>query len=449
MPQINKEIKKELDKNNINIIHENIDLLCDRISQGKTTAPISLIELALYEVDVYLSYINKNLEINIGENCEQDRVRLEKLNNNFKQYYEKLKNGEVEIVIEREEDEDNNLNYPVYRHRKDKTYCSLKVQDLTTNFLTVKRDAKICGNLTVCGTINNSNLTSLCGPGPLNVGTSDATPLNLVTDGCTTTRLSIDPNGAVSIAEPTSGIGLTVTGNTGASAIKSIGHGTTTAPALTLIDNPPASASDFVLTINAAGVVTESTVTVTGSIMNGCQPGPLNIGTSDATSLNLSTNGCVTRLSIDANGATNIAAPTSEVGLTVTGNAGASAIEGIGNGTTTAPALKLLNNPAGSNTDFFLTINNAGVVTESLLTPTNFLSNGCQAGPITIGTSDATSVNLSTNGCVTRLSIDAKWCDKYSGTNFWSGINSNRKCWSKCDRGHRKRHNNSPGIKVT
>src|SRR5579872_6918798 len=297
------------------------------------------------------------------------------------------------------------------------------------------------------GDITESTLTTSnfiangCQSGPITIGTANASSVILATNGCTP-RLTIDQNGAVSIATPSAGTGLTVngggvvvaapsagdalavTGNTGSPAIVATGHGTTTAPALQLLNNPAASATDFFLTINAAGDVTESTLTTSNFIANGCQTGPITIGTANASSVTVATNGCTPRVTIDQNGAVSIATPSAGTGLTVngggvvidaptsgdalmvTGNTGSPAIVAIGNSTTTAPALQLLNNPAASATDFFLTINAAGDVTESTLTTSNFIANGCQSGPITIGTANASSVILATNGCTPRLTID-------------------------------------------
>src|SRR5262249_39294750 len=56
------------------------------------------------------------------------------------------------------------------------------------------------------------------------------------------------------------------------------------------------------------------------ALINGCQPGPITIGTSDATSLTLATNGCSARIVIDPNGAVLVNMPTAGEALTVNGN---------------------------------------------------------------------------------------------------------------------------------
>ena len=61
-----------------------------------------------------------------------------------------------------------------------------------------------------------------------------------------------------------------------------------------------------------------------------------------------------------------VGTPTSGIGLTVTGNATAPAIFISGNGTTIAPALRLLNNPASLANDAFITIGNSGSIAQGL-----------------------------------------------------------------------------------
>jgi len=254
-------------------------------------------------------------------------------------------------------------------------------------------------------------IVSGCQTGPLSIGTSDATTLTLATNGCSNSRLSINSNGATTIAAPSLGAALSVTGNSGASAITATGDSTTTAPALQLVNNPASIAGDVLLAFNSAtGAVTQSTDTVGSLVIKGCQTGPLSIGTSDGTTLTLATNGCSnSRLSIDQNGATTIAAPSSGIALSVTGNTGASAMTATGNGTTTAPALRLVNNPASAISDFLLTIDNTtGVVKQAATSIGTFIVNGCQTGPLSIGTSNATTLALATNGCSnSRLSINS------------------------------------------
>ena len=130
-------------------------------------------------------------------------------------------------------------------------------------------------------------------------------------DNGVTQNHRVNNEGGIIIAAPSSGVALSVTGNTGASAITATGNSTTTAPALTLIGNPAAVLSDSFLTIDAFGVVKEAALSGTNLVSNGCQTGPITIGTSDASSLTFATNSCTSRLSIDANGAVSINQPTS------------------------------------------------------------------------------------------------------------------------------------------
>ncbi len=114
---------------------------------------------------------------------------------------------------------------------------------------------------------------------------------------------------------------LGVRGNTCIGGDLTVNGNETIQGTLTLLDTPPASVGDFLLTINNDGVVTRSTTFIPGGgfIINGCQPGPLTIGTSDSTTLTFVTE-CTDRMSINANGAVTIQTPEAgEIGLTIVG----------------------------------------------------------------------------------------------------------------------------------
>src|SRR4029077_7698728 len=130
----------------------------------------------------------------------------------------------------------------------------------------------------------------------------------------------------------TSGVPLTVTGNASNPTIQSTGSGTATAPALRLIGDPGSLSTDFFLTIDALGNVRQSSATqLFGSlpfgnfIVNGGQPGPLTIGTTNATTMSFITNNAQ-RILMDQNGQVIINQPTSGIALTVTGFNGNPAI---------------------------------------------------------------------------------------------------------------------------
>jgi hypothetical protein len=321
-----------------------LSTLCDYISHGKTTASFDLVDAALYEAAEYLA--SNQIEI-----TQEDAAQLFR---NLEEYCAKLEAGAVDLVVSPTEDED--VDTTTVRSRRCKAFHSLITCKLSTTCLNVKCNATIGGNLTVfgneliegdltvLGTINGGGTTPMV-PGVLEiVGTpqqaciifldaalvekaricTSTIPgdngLFVSVDGGVTQNLRVNNEGGTVLAAPTSGAALAVTGNAGASAIVATGNGTTAAPALTLIGNPASTPTDFLLTIDAGGVVRESTITTTNFIVNGCQPGPLTIGTSDATSLTFATNGCTPRMTIDADGAVVILMPTAGEALTVNGN---------------------------------------------------------------------------------------------------------------------------------
>ena len=124
-------------------------------------------------------------------------------------------------------------------------------------------------------------------------------------DGGVTQNFHIDTEGKTIIAPPSSGVALSVTANSGASAITATGNGTTTAPALVLLGVPAGSVTDSFLTIDTSGIVKQSASGI-NAIINGCQTGPVIIGTDNITTLTFATNGCTTRLVIDQNGAVTV-----------------------------------------------------------------------------------------------------------------------------------------------
>ena len=318
LPRIHQQIVEN------NLTGEHINILCERISQGKTTAPVNVIENSLQEAAEYL----------VHEKMSLSTQELEQLTNNLKNYYTQFESGKYDLDIL--ESDPNNSDSTIHKSHKSKTIKSLDVKrKLRAGCLAVAGDATICknlivggnetvnGDLTVLGKIigtssSGSNVSNGCHPGPLTIGTSDATSLTLATNDCTP-RLTIDPNGAVSVAAPSAGNALSVTGNAVSTAVVITDPGT--AGALALIGNQPSQAGDLILSIDPiTGVVRQGPGAATDAILNGCQEGPLTIGTTNATSLTLATNGCTSRLSIDANGGVSIATPAAaEVGLTIDG----------------------------------------------------------------------------------------------------------------------------------
>jgi len=224
-------------------------------------------------------------------------------------------------------------------------------------------------------------------PGPLTIGTTNATSLALVTSGNNNARFIIDPAGNINVTTGTFSIdagGAHITGNTN---INTSGTGTTT------LGNCQNTTNNIFGTtnINSAGTCTTNIGTADGAT---------NIGNSaSANTLQGTTRNIGNTYMSSASG----------VVLTVTGNATNPSTVLVGNSSTIAPALKLINNPLGTISDFILTIDAAGVVKQTIdPIQTGFVINGGQPGPLTIGTTDATTLNFVTNGAQnSRLAIDA------------------------------------------
>jgi len=341
--------------------------VCSQIAQGKTIASFDLIDAALYEASEYLS--SNRMEIS-----QEDAAQLL---HNLEEYLAKLETGSVDLIVD--SIEDDNVDPSIVRGFSCLTFRALDVYKIRTVNLKVKCDATINGDLTVDGneiikgdlTVNNNefvdgNLTvsgnelvagDLTVVGTLHATISPIFPgflevvgapqegciifvddalvekarictstipgdngLYVSVDGGVTQNLRVNNEGGTVLAAPTSGAALSVTGNAGASAIVATGNGTGIAPALTLIGNPASTPADSFLTIDTSGVVREVLISTDGFIMNGCQAGPLTIGTNDATSLVLATNGCNPRVTIDQNGAVTVLTPTAGEALTVNGN---------------------------------------------------------------------------------------------------------------------------------
>ena len=401
-----------------------------------------------------------------------------------------------------------------------------------TNVNTAGSLATNLGNASSTTTIVGPTNINITGGAVTNIGTGSNT--GAVNIGNTTGNTSV--NGSLAITPASGQTGLTVTGNSGSSTptatftapgtgssaatmsgnsgaptLVLTGNGTTTAPALRMTGVPTAASSNFLLTIDGSGNVTETTITNGSFIFNGGQTGPLTIGTTNATpltfitnnnpALSINTSGVVAvnsgltvaggetitsgGLTISAGGAaitgtttinttgaaattlgnasstTTITGPTNinttgsaatqigtgstgpvsignttgntsvngnlslvpgtnQTALTVTGNGSATAITIntntttgsaatmvgnsstptlvlTGNGTTTAPALRMLGVPTAATSNFILAIDGSGNVTETTFANGAFIVNGGQSGPLTIGTTNATSLTLETN----------------------------------------------------
>lgn len=295
-------------------------------------------------------------------------------------------------------------------------------------------------------------------PGPLTIGTTNATSMNFVTNGATNTRLAIDSNGEVTIGAPTAGtaltvnglsgqnalattvstvligqpaagIALTVTGNTSNAALLVVGNGTTIAPALQLFGNPTSTILDHVLTIDpVTGVVKEGVASAAGFIVNGCQPGPLTIGTTNGTSFSLNTGSagiCNQRIVIDANGGVTIQTPSSGTALTIVG--GGESVTGTTNINTTGVATTSIGISAGATTDIGTSGGNTNIgncsSTNTIAGTTN-INTACST-QTTIGNATSTTVITGTTNINATGFFATNIGTSGAPTNIGSGASTN------------------------
>lgn len=192
-----------------NTIKQHMTELCTYINEGKKSAPTKLIEDALDEALEYLKADGQSLN------------DVEELIHNCEKYYRKVRSGLANIIVEMLTDipDDKVVRGPCSR----RSFCSLRVSNLTASCVTIKDCAVIDGNLTLNSgltvnggqTVVNGNLTvtgaviqggssggcsgNICGTGPLFIGTNNATSLNFVTDGCSNIQVTVDSSGNLTV----------------------------------------------------------------------------------------------------------------------------------------------------------------------------------------------------------------------------------------------------------
>lgn len=276
---------------------------------------------------------------------------------------------------------------PVLKMSTDPTQPALSIADASGNFAAAPAGTRMVVNGPVTST-STSTITTLSV-----VGTSILTGLDVF--GTSTFRAN------VTIASPSAtGPSLIVTGTTNAATVQ--------------INGIPGQTNALLIT-NGGETITSGGLTISAGGAN--VTGATNINTSGTATTNIGTAGGATNIGSSTSSNTlqgttrNIGASlfsaTSGVVLTVTGNSAQPSTVLVGSSSTTAPALKLVNNPTAAITDFNLTINSSGAIKQSASSiQSQFILNGGQTGPLTIGTTDATSLNFETNG-TKRLAIDA------------------------------------------
>lgn len=286
--------------------------LQELIAQGYTTAPTVIVKAALEEAALCIMCCKDT------QPCDE----LVRIADALEIYDHALQSGAAEVDITDSE------SLPVKGTKKFDN--AIIRQQLSSGRLYVGGDTIINHNLTV----NNDEIING----------------NLIVEGSTIFSGTVIFNGAVAgntnlgTCTSTNNIAGTTNINTNCAAATNVGTGTgrvTIGNATGNIFFPTnltgSAFGDEFLVINPANGQVRLDVggDLPGAIVNGGQPGPLTIGTTNATGLSLVTSGSNTsRLAISQTGGVNIAMPsnTAEVGLTITG--------------TTAGALRLIGNPA-------------------------------------------------------------------------------------------------------
>lgn len=288
--------------------------LQELIAQGYTTAPAVMVRAALDEAALCIMCCKDT------QPCDE----LVRIADALEIYDHALQSGAADVDIDSADAE----SLPVKGTKKFDN--AIIRQQLSSGKLYVGGDTIINHNLTV----NNDEIING----------------NLIVEGSTIFSGTVIFNGAVAgntnlgTCTSTNNIAGTTNINTNCAAATNVGTGTgrvTIGNATGNIFFPTnltgSAFGDEFLVINPVNGQVRLDVggDLPGAIVNGGQPGPLTIGTTNTTGLSLVTSGSNTsRLSISQTGGVNIAMPsnTAEVGLTITG--------------TTAGALRLIGNPA-------------------------------------------------------------------------------------------------------
>lgn len=316
----------------------NLDAICERIAQGKTTAQVKVLDGALQEAAEAMTI----------ENSLLPAEKIEKLAGRLEDYYKKFETGSFDLLVQ------DNIMDPLrpstsaqgervgtrrIHDRTSKTFRNVDVvRNLSTRYLAVGRNAVITGDLVVGGneTINKNLqiLGNVSIAGSINSSSGSATingALNLT--GSPEQACIIFSNASLNekariCSSPVAGVkGVSVSVDGGVTqnvTVNNAGGVVIAAPAsgspLQLSGLPAGAVTDKFLTIDGSGNVTQSAGSLGTALVNGGQPGPVMVGTTDNTQTNLITNSS-TRLNIDSAGAVTINTPDAGTGLTVDGGA--------------------------------------------------------------------------------------------------------------------------------
>ena len=282
------------------------------------------------------------------------------------------------------------------------TPSTIVMRDAQGNFAAGTITAGLIGNVTgnVSGTVTGSLIGNVTGNLAGNVlGNLTGNVVGNVSGAASANVLKVGDtmSGQLRISDQTLSA-LVLSKNTTAPTEVITGNSTTTAPALQLFGNPTAQSSNFFLTIDSSGNVTQSTTTI-GSLTGGTSgnvPNTLVLrdgsGNFAATTITANLIGNVTGNvagnvlgNLTGNVVGNVSGAASanvlKVGDTMSGqlrisdatlsalvlskNTTAPTEVITGNGTTLAPALRLLSNPTAQSNSFFLMIDPSGNVTQS------------------------------------------------------------------------------------
>ena len=336
-----------------NVEHKHLDSLCTLIKAGRTTTSIKFIKTALEEAALCLM---------LSSGLSEDAIK--EYADNIERYYNHLDICDSTEILDSSDD--------IYT-TPDK------------ELMTRGGDGRIIGNLTIFGNKNVrqhiDTLGNIITRGNANVFG------NTVVDGNETLlgNLQVFNNKTI-------GGNLTIAGLTDSNESSAFQGG------LTLIGKPQQACIIFQdSNLNEKARICSSPVIGTQGLL-------VSVDGGGTQTLQIDTNG---------NAAIQPLASNTASALTVNGNTSAPAVQVIGNGA--EPTLRLIGNPPSSNSEPLLGLDNLGNVGPfDSLTPSNIIINGGQSGPVTIGTTDSTSLSFITNNA-TRLTFDTVGNATFSG----------------------------------
>lgn len=296
--------------------------------------------------------------------------------------------------------------------------------DVTVGTTTIPANLTVTGNAVIDGTltVNGVPFGNFYAQGGNSFGTTavlgtlDNNDLTFITNrtlDANNPRVIISNTGAVTIRQPTTGIALTVNGNTGATAqliqagANQVALAITGGANATAAESISAGTNSVGLAITGNGIATAETITAG---VNGKGLTVQGNGTANAVEISAGTGTGGALKVTGGSGATaqTITAGAGQTALAITGNSTTNApAETITSGFAAQPALQIIGNPAASQTVAGLTVNNAATVNTG----------GAFGGVFVGGTQVTTTLSLPTVNAGTPRMIWAKFNGSLANNN--------------------------------